>query len=155
MLDDNGGTEVIPVAPAHIRITSGKENMRVVRLSPKGMYRWYAGCCKTPIANQPPNPKMPYNGVVHSFLGTKDTLEKTLGPIKARIQGKFGIPPLPPGTHERAPVKLMLEVMVFLIKAWLKGEGRPSAFFNREGQPFIEPQILSKEERERLRLSLS
>lgn len=155
ILDANGGTEIVPVVPASIRITAGQDNIKGVRLSPQGLYRWYAGCCNTPLANNPPNIKMPYNGVVHNFLGSKIVIEKALGPIKARIQAKFGKPPFPHGSHDRAPIKLMLEIMVFLLSAWVKGQGKPSAFFNNEGKPLIEPQILTKEERERFKPSLS
>jgi hypothetical protein len=37
-------------------------------MSERGLLRWYADCCNTPIANTPRNPKIPYVGLVHSCL---------------------------------------------------------------------------------------
>src|SRR5688572_22885083 len=54
MLDPNGGTDIVPVHPAKLRLTRGAEYLACVRLSDDGVYRWYAGCCNTPIANTPP-----------------------------------------------------------------------------------------------------
>src|SRR6218665_2143157 len=58
-LDKNGGTEILPVYPADTKIVTGREQLRCLRLSDKGMYRWYADCCKTPIANVPEARGMP------------------------------------------------------------------------------------------------
>ncbi|WP_232313432.1 DUF6151 family protein [Enterovibrio coralii] len=50
-LDEWGGTEVFQVAPAKIKILTGADQLKCVRLKPKGIYRYYAKCCRTPIAN--------------------------------------------------------------------------------------------------------
>src|SRR5713226_4481912 len=68
ILDDNGGTDVFPVTPSNLKITHGIENLKCLRLTDKGMIRWYAGCCKTPIANSMPSPRAPFAGVIHTIM---------------------------------------------------------------------------------------
>ena len=155
VLDQNGGTEILQMLPANLEITRGIENLKCLRLSDKGMLRWYAGCCNTPVANTAPYSKMPYTGVVHSildFAGDARSREASLGPVRARIQGKFGIGKLPEGTHQKAPLGLILRIMGFLISGLLRGKYAPSPFFNRQtGKPAVEPYVLSANEREALR----
>lgn len=155
VLDENGGTEILQMLPANLEITHGSENLKCLRLSDNGMLRWYAGCCNTPVANTAPYPKMPYVGVVHSvldFAGDAESRDAGLGPVRARIQGKFGIGKLPEGTHQKAPLGLILRIMGFLISGFLRGKYAPSPFFDRRtGKPTVEPHVLSANEREALR----
>lgn len=155
VLDANGGTDVCPVTPAHIKVTHRAENLRCLRLSPRGMYRWYAGCCKTPIANSLPSYRVPFAGVVHTIMdhaGDHQTREEALGPIFARVQGKFGIAPLPPGTLQKASLSVILSTLKFLLSAVVKREYKPSPFFDTvTGKPRVEPYILTLAERESMR----
>lgn len=41
ILDVNGGSDVIPTMPSHYTFQSGIENLVCMRLSEKGMFRWY------------------------------------------------------------------------------------------------------------------
>jgi hypothetical protein len=69
VLDPLGGTDVVATQARYIRLTSGTEALACLSLSPKGLLRWYAQCCSTPIANTPRNWKLPYVGLVHTCLG--------------------------------------------------------------------------------------
>src|SRR4051812_9540883 len=60
ILDANGGSDIVHLIPPKFSITQGKKQIRCLRLTEKGMYRWYAGCCKTPIANSMGTPKVPF-----------------------------------------------------------------------------------------------
>src|SRR5665213_3603339 len=82
VLDVNGGTDIFPMTPAKIKFTHGVENLKSLMLTSKGMVRWFASCCKTPIANTPASTKIPYVGVIHSVFDKKnsvDTLTKNFG----------------------------------------------------------------------------
>lgn len=46
LLDRDGGTEVYQTAPARLTLEAG-EHLRCMRQSPKGLLRWYAGCCRS------------------------------------------------------------------------------------------------------------
>ena len=155
VLDDNGGTDVFPIPPANLTITHGFEFLKCLRLTDKGMIRWYAGCCKTPIANSMPSSKFPFAGVIHTIMnfadGTK-TREEALGPVYARVQGKSGIGELPQDAYPTTPLKVIFSTIQFLFFAWIKRQYKPSPFFDSiSGKPKVDPYILTSIERENLR----
>lgn len=120
-LDADGGTEIFQTLPDAVRITRGADSLALLRLGPKGLMRWYAGCCNTPIANTLANPRtLPFIGMIlppgqpgfgavtarvntaaarhpvaqHGFAATGAAL---LGrALKARLTGRTGSPCLPP-----------------------------------------------------------
>lgn len=154
ILDSAGGTDIFQMWPSRLEITLGHENLTCMRLSDKGMYRWHTDCCKTPIANTMAWPKMPFAGVVHSIMdyaasGTKR--DEALGPIQLRLQGRFGKPPLPPGTHPKVPLSFILKTSSFLLKGFWKKHHQPSPFFHADGRPRAKPRVLTLAEREELR----
>lgn len=153
VLDENGGTDIFPVAPANLKITRGIENLKCLRLSPQGLFRWYAGCCKTPIANTPQNPKFPYAGVVHLFMNHKadhQTRDEALGPLYGRIQGKHGYGNVPAGA-DKLSFKIAFSMISFALPAFLKKQYQPSPFLDSSLKPIVPPQVLTKSEREELK----
>jgi hypothetical protein len=139
VLDENGGTEVVPIHPAKIKLTRGIEHLACVRLSSDGMIRWYASCCKTPIANTQPSAKLPCAGVIHTIADTSG-----LGQVYARANGKYGRGVLPAGTSNHASPKLLLSTLKFMLIGVLKKLHSPSPFFSSEtGRPTVEPLALS------------
>src|SRR5690349_9274547 len=52
LLDAQGGTDIVQVAPpASLVFDRGSDRIVGLRLTPKGLYRWYAISCKTPVGN--------------------------------------------------------------------------------------------------------
>lgn len=149
ILDPSGGTEIVQMTPAQVRITGGHEQIRCVRLGPKGLMRWHTACCHTPIANTLDSARVPFLGMPVVFLRERD--DATLGPILARIQARYGKPPLPPGSHPRGPIGLILRSIRLLLAGWLRGAASPSPLFDAAGKPIVAPQVLTPDERERLR----
>lgn len=49
ILDAQGGTEVVQIASRHVRFTAGQEQLACMRLTRRGLLRWYAACCNTAI----------------------------------------------------------------------------------------------------------
>ena len=49
LLDSHGGTDIVQVAPASLAFHQGTERIVGLRFTPKGLYRWYASCCRTPL----------------------------------------------------------------------------------------------------------
>lgn len=146
ILDANGGTDIFPVRPANLDITQGIENLKCVRLSGRGMFRWYAGCCNTPVANSMPSPKFPFAGVFHLLVKQGDA-----GPVRARVQGKHGIGTLPEGTLQTVSPGVILRTLAFLLPGFIRRQHRPSPFFDDAGRPIVEPYVLPRIERESLR----
>jgi hypothetical protein len=146
LLDQNGGTEIVPAYPADIELVAGKEHIKCVRLSPTGMYRFYAGCCSTPIGNT--DPVRAWVGIPHRAYSVKEPhlLEKMLGPIKSSIMGKHAKGTPPPGTPQTFDLKCFATVMPFILKGILKKKAKPSPFFEN-GISVVAPKILTREER--------
>lgn len=150
-LDANGGTDIIPSMPASYQITSGHNLLSCLRLSDKGMYRWYAKCCKTPMGNAMTSPSMPYIGIPERIFekkNSKSTVEELFGPIRERMQAQFAKGDLPPISKKTVSLPFMFRVIKFIIKAKIKGANSPSPFFSEDGKPTKEAKVLSKAERE-------
>lgn len=155
LLDAAGGTEVIPVYPAEIEIVAGRESLKCLRLSPKGLFRWYAVCCNTPIANA--NPGFPWVGMVHRVFTVTDPgyLERTFGAVKSRVMGRYVRGTPPDGTAERIGLKGFMMVLPFIIKGVATGKVKPSPFFAGDGRtPIVSPIVLSLHARNAIRQRL-
>ncbi len=146
LLDENAGSELIPMYPADIKITSGKELMSCLRLSSKGMFRFYTSCCNTPIGNT--DPVRPWVGVHQRMFTVKDAnvLEKTLGPLKIRFLGKEAKGTPPAGTPEKFDFAGLIKVIPFLIKGNIFGKAKPSPFFEN-GNAVCAIKVLSNDQR--------
>ena len=146
--------DVFQLLPAQVRITAGHEHVRCVRLSEKGLMRWYAGCCKTPIGNTLASPRGPFIGIPHTFWDHASdgrSRDEALGPILSRTQARYGKPPLPPDSHPRGPLWLITRFGWQLLRGLFTGGYKPSPVFDASGKPIVEPTIVSPDDRERLR----
>lgn len=149
LLDTNGGTEIIPAYPADIKILAGKDVIQCVRLHSKGMYRFFARCCNTPIANT--DPDRPWAGINRRMYTSKDPgrLDRELGPVKASIMGKYAKGTPPAGTPATFNLKGMVTVLPFIIIGKLLGKAKHSPFFENS-EAVVQPKILTSEERSRI-----
>src|ERR1700733_16290373 len=68
VLDGAGGTDIVQMPPGRVTLTAGADALRCLCLSNRGVLRWYADCCRTPIANTAARPGFPVLGVIHSFM---------------------------------------------------------------------------------------
>lgn len=151
-LDRSGGTEVFQTTPAQVRIDEGREQLRCVRLSHKGLMRWYTQCCRVPIANHLASARAPFLGLAAAFIDLDEAeRERILGPILARIQGRYGIPPLPPNSYQRAPLGLILRSIRQLARGFVQAAHSPSPVRDASGALIVTPMVLSAEAREQLR----
>ncbi|WP_417319654.1 DUF6151 family protein [Emcibacter sp.] len=140
VLDEYGGTDIFQTAPAHMTITQGKEHIRSLRLTPKGPFRWYAGCCRMPIANTGPA-KLPFAGVITAFMDIPGDRDRVLGPVGWYLQGKYATKPLPPGRKiVDFPASLLVRLFWNIFVWKLKGLGKPNPFFDENGTPISKPE---------------
>ena len=58
VLDTAGGTDIFQMAAGRVTLTAGTDAVRCLRFSNK-VLRWYAHCCRTPIANTAVSPRFP------------------------------------------------------------------------------------------------
>ncbi len=154
VLDANGGTEVFQLTPSQLEIHQGADQIRCMRLSPKGLMRWHTGCCNTPIANTLRSPKVPFAGVATVLIrptSEDGSLDAALGPVRARVNGRFGYGEQPANSHPRAPVGLIARSLGQFVTGWFRGAHTPSPFFDADtAAPVVEPVVVSLEERKRL-----
>jgi hypothetical protein len=142
ILDENGGTEVVPVFPKLLRITAGAEVIRGIKLtSGSGTYRWYASCCRSPLANSLSS-RAGYIGLVTRRLIPSD--REGLGPICVRANGESGIPPLPRGTSKKFPLKWIFITLRQIVRMNLKRWKRPNPFFDERDQPIHALEVIVK-----------
>jgi hypothetical protein len=116
--------------------------------------RWYAGCCRTPVANTLASPRVPFAGLVHTFMdfASGASRDEVLGKPLAGIQGRFVASGVPPGAHARAPAWFVLRSARLLLAAGVCGKARPHPFFDAAtGAPVVAPEVLTPAEREELR----
>ena len=147
VLDASGGIDIVATAPAAVRFTAGSEHVTCMSLSPKGLLRWYASCCRTPLGNTPRNPKVLYAGmltacfdaapqVVDRAFGSRDRIVLNTGSATAAVRRATPL----------AFVAGGLRILVGIIGARLRRE-RTSPFFDASGRPLREPEVISREQR--------
>jgi hypothetical protein len=155
LLDAHGGTDLFQMASGKIRITEGMEHVRCLRLSEKGLVRWYAGCCKTPIGNTLATPGLPFVGVVHAFMdhaGHGKTRDASLGPVLVAVQSKFAVNGTPANGHPSAPLGYIARTAKLFLRWKLRGQGKGSPFFRADtGALAVTPEVLDPAARETLR----
>ena len=150
VLDDHAGTDIAQVPPARVKITEGHEHLALMRLSPKGLFRWYASCCRTPIGNSMTKPGMAFVGLVHTFVDhSEHDRDTVMGPPRGRIHGRFIPVEQRQGStaHPKAPPMLLGRTAAKLLGWKLSGQALPHPFFSEAGEPLSTPHVISKEER--------
>jgi hypothetical protein len=82
------GVCIWQTTPDKVKVDEGAVHLRLMRLSEKGLLRWFAGCCDTPLFNTLATPKVPFVGVLTDRL---DDIAP-LGPIVAEgfVEGDDG-----------------------------------------------------------------
>ena len=148
LLDPHGGTDIVQVAPRSLVFDQGTERIVGVRLTPKGLHRWYASCCKTPVGNTV-GPAIPFVGIVaRTFAGDVDGL---FGRPTGAIHGKYAVGPAPEGSTGWN-ISLYARA-IWMVLGWrLSGQVWPHPFYERAtGAPSRPLTVLSPAEREALR----
>ena len=151
LLDAHGGTDIVQIAPASFSFVQGKERIVGLRLTPKGLYRWYASCCRTPLGNTV-GPAIPFVGIVaQAFASETQKPDDLFGPAIGAIYGKYAVGGAPAGS--RGPNLQLFARAISKVLAWrIRGRVWPHPFFQRETcLPDHPLTTLSEKEREALR----
>ena len=147
LLDTKGGSDIVQLAPDTVTFTQGQHRIVGVRLSPKGLYRWYASCCNTPVGNTS-TPAIPFVGIIAQGF---DRATDTFGPPVGAILGKSAIGEPPPGSTG-LNLPLLLRAIGKVLGWRLRGKTWPHPFFAQGKQEPVYPvTVLSEEERDALR----
>ena len=140
-LNDRGGTDIFQTLPSHIDIRHGQDHLACLRLSPKGLMRWYADCCDTPLFNALPSPTFRFVGVSTAILAGDGA---PLGPVIAVNKGDCATPG--PEIASHGYMSAGWQILKRHLKAKLRRD-RKTPFFDTSGAPVVSPRILTREER--------
>jgi hypothetical protein len=155
ILDAQGGTDVVQTRPATLEFTQGADALACMRLTPKGLLRWYAACCNTPIGNTVANYRVSFVGLVHSCLeGTGASLDESFGPIRARVNTQSATGAVPSGSGSM--ISAILPLIALLARPLIDGSYKRTPFFVvGTGTPIVTPKVLSRGERAELSARIS
>ncbi len=151
-LDAHGGTDLYQFSPANLTIDKGKDQLACLKLGPKGILRWYAACCRTPIGNTVPTRHLPHLGLASACIQKDEKtgmLDSLLGPVSLGVFGRFAKGDRANlNAHDKAPLSLILRAIGKLLKRRLRGDHRSTPFFDTEtGAPVVTPKVLNETER--------
>jgi hypothetical protein len=151
LLDAQGGTDIVQVAPTTLSFDRGNERIVGLRLTPKGLYRWYTTCCETPMGNTLA-PAIPFVGIVaQAFEGDLQRTDDLFGKPRGAIQGKYAIGDAPEGST-RLDLRLLTRALRMILGWRIRGRTWPHPYFDLATRSPNRPvTTLSPTQREALR----
>lgn len=152
LLDGVGGTDIFQTSPAHLEFTRGSDRLACIRLRPRGLMRWYASCCHTPICNTPANGNLPFMGMILPMWAgiERGSPNANLGPVRVRVYCRSATGPVTgPNTYDVGPLSFMLRMSTMLLAGRMRGDHKRSPLFDPETRtPRVSPRVLTAEQLE-------
>lgn len=149
VLDAAGGTDIFQMAAGRVKLSAGTDAIRCLRFSSK-VFRWYADCCRTPIANTA-GAGFPVVALIHSVMDHEADgrcRDEVLGPPLCRIYERSATGPLPPNAPAPPSLGLFALRASRILGWWWRGHGRPNPFFDQDtNAPLSVPRLLTPSER--------
>ena len=152
VLDALAGTEVVGTHARNVSLTGGTDQLACVSLTGKGLLRWYARCCHTPLANTGRDWRMPYVGLVHSCLrplGSEPLGPPAFQPVQMHLETAGARGGKPPALGGWRQARALLGFMPRIAASRLTGSYRRTPFFDGAGVPVAAVQVLSPAEHAR------
>ena len=150
LLDAAGGTDILQMPPGRVTLTAGTDAVCCLCFSSK-VLRWYAHCCRTPIANTAASPRFPVVALIHSFMnheGSGLSRDEVLGPPLCRIYERSALGPLPPNAPAPPSLGLFAVRASRMLGWWMRGFARPTPFFDAHTNASLSPpRVLTPSER--------
>ena len=143
ILDTQGGTEIVQVAQPRLTFSQGKEYINVVRLSDKGILRWYASCCNTAIGNTPIDHKSSFVGLIHSSLD-RSMIDTDFGKNIAMLE--TGAAKGEPKPKQSGLFGAIARFLLITLTTRISGKYKKSQLFDESGNPVVKPKVLTAEE---------
>lgn len=152
ILDERGGTDIFQMSPSRVRLADDS-TLCCMRLSQKGMFRWYCGECKSAVGNTM-NGRVPFIGLIHQFIDYQSAnaqADEVLGKPFAYVQTRFAVGGPPTNVHGAGLPRLLARSARLLGQWWLSGAAKQSPLFDPTShEPKVKPRVLSEAERRAL-----
>jgi hypothetical protein len=151
LLDVRGGSDIVQVAPASLTFVQGQHRIAGLRLTPKGLFRWYACCCNTPVGNTL-GPAIPFVGIVaQAFDNGVQHPDDVFGSPIGAMMGKYAIGN-PPAGSKGIGWSILARALRMVLGWRVRGQTWPHPFFEREtAAPIYPVSVLPQSQRESLR----
>ncbi len=148
MLDEHGGSEILQTSSANLAIESGVDRLACVRLTPRGLMRWYTCCCRTAVGNTLAMSGVPFVGVLHTCLalpGREPDRTRVAGPLSDRLHGRYALGDCDGlDVHPHMPIGYAARLARLIAVARLRGDHRRSPFFDAvTGAPRVGAHVLA------------
>lgn len=147
LLSPGGGSEIWQTTPDRVSIDSGAEHLEILRLSPKGLYRWHARCCDTPIFNTMSRVHLPFVGVVLRQAELEGGAAG-LGPSRCRAFTKYARPEPGAPKADRGFAGAGLQVLRRMAGAWIGGRAKTNPLLDGDGAPIAPVTVIPLEQRQ-------
>ena len=149
VLDAMAGTDIVATLPKYVSFASGVGSLACLSLTDRGLLRWYASCCGTPVGNTLRDYRVPYVGLVHACLGTPVAIEASFGPVRLRVNTKSA-----KGRPKSMPLSTATALLRFaptVLLARLDGGYKATPFLTADGTPIAQRKVLTSAELEAAR----
>ena len=144
LLDDAGGVDIIAMAPSKLRFTAGESQVACMTLGERGILRWYAACCRTPLGNTSRTPALHYVGVSTACLeGAPEAVDAAVGPAGRCVLNTESAT-APVKRTRWAFVRGGVRIMAGVLGAKLKGRRESPFFEGATGRPIREPEVVRR-----------
>ncbi|TDO96868.1 DUF6151 family protein [Marinomonas balearica] len=140
-IDQQGGSEILQVPPSHVKIDEGKEHLGCLKLSDKGLHRWYSNCCKTPLFNTA-GLKIPFVGIFGHFI-EDEHYEAHVGPVLGGVFKDSSLTPIVNKIGLNYSKPRILSRMAFQLVTWkVSGKSQPNCLYESSGKAIVKPEIV-------------
>ena len=133
------GITVMRFPPDQVAFATGKDLLALMQVTPKGAYRWYASCCKTPMFSTASSPKLAYAALKGTAVVDPQDFGKQLG---------YVYKPLPGGkVRHKGMGGMIMGVGTTVLSQLVTGKWKQSPFFDDDAKPIAQPELMPKETR--------
>jgi hypothetical protein len=125
LLDANGGSDIVQVAPGSITLVEGTDKIVSLRVTPKGLCRFYAMCCNTPLGNTV-GPTIPFVAIIVQALEkSAEERDKIIGRPIGAIYGKYALGVVPNASRKISPGLILRGIRMVVGAAQRQGVASP------------------------------
>ncbi|MEB8387440.1 DUF6151 family protein [Rhodobacteraceae bacterium KMM 6894] len=146
ILTPAGGTHVWQTAPAHITRIAGADHLEILRLTPRGAFRWHARCCGTPMINTLPSLGMPFSGIVLRQSELPDIVP-LLGPVTCHYSTLGARPGAGAPAQDSGVPRAILQVGWRILRGLVPGNTRRNPLRRADGSPAAPIRVVPPEAR--------